>query len=462
MANGDVIKSYESAAEITQFWLNEIVPRYFDADKVNTYRAGTFGYINDILSTTAEDSMHAMIIAKREVLPNTAKFTKSLYLHAAARLMDAPMGIPATANVLLMFQESELLKYGTTQGNLHTFILDDTFVAKVDGIPFMMDYPLVILSQRRENGRYAHTTHYDLYVNNTLADSVEKYLPNKMLHYRGTDYLIVEAKMRQLYRSHAVKLVTANTIISTVTMDFMYDGMLANFEVFYKEDDSSPEVQLLKVMEDSNIPKVPFCWYKIVDEYIIRLMFPANVYFAPKLNSTIRIEIYTTLGSGGNFDQYNSDIISENTSTKYPYNTQVPVFGTVDGPSSGGADTIETEEFREAVMRAYATNMTFITNDDLQRYFDTLMVGTKDRFKFTKQRDDSFVRLHGAFLRMRDSTDNVVPTNTLDIILDPLESAADFDIYADAVKRRILKPGALFTYRHDTTKNKYILRRIHD
>lgn len=460
MAN-DSVRSYESAAEITNFWIKNIMPRYFDSSAVNTYRAGTLGYTSDIMSTVTEDSFHAMMVAKREVLPNTAQYLSSLYLHGAARLMDAPMGTPAQANILLMIQQSELLKYGETEGRLHTFVLDDSFVALVGDIPFMLDYPIKILSVKRENGKYAHTTHYEINMRNSLVTSEEKYLPNKMMNYQGTEFLVMSVKMRQLTRQTQTALISSNTIVSTVTKEFRFDGTLANFEIFYKQDDTTPEVQLIKMMEDSVILHEPFCWYKVVNDSTLRITFPANIYFTPRLNSTITVNIYTTKGDEGNFDKYDSDIISDNDSRRYPYNAQVPVFGVVDGASSNGASIISQEDYRRKVMRAYATNMTFATENDLQMYFDSLMEGTSDRFKFTKQRDDSFVRLHGAFLRMKDEGNNVVPTNTLDLVLDPQEEKADFDIYSDAVKKFIIRPGALFHYYNDE-EHKYVVRRIKD
>lgn len=459
MATNDAIKEYTGAGDITEFFLRNFAPRYFDPALINTYRAGTFGYITDLIATVTEDSMHAMTIAKREVLPNTAQYLKSLYAHAASRFMDAPMADPAIANLVLLIQESDILKYGTDDGGIHTFTLDDTFIAKVDDIAFMLDYPINIISVRRENGRWAHTTHYDFYIQNSLVASEEKYLPNKIMHYLGTDYLAMSAKMRQIEKTYVSQLVTSNAIVSTVIMDFPFTGKLANFEVFYTENTNSQRIQLQKVMQDSSIPHKPFCWYKIVDDATIRITFPANIYFAPRLNSTITMEISTTRGSKGNFERYDSDIVSENSSSRYTYNGQVPVFGAVDGPSAGGADLINKAEFREEVMRRYCTNKAFITVNDLQLYFNTLMVGTTDRFKFTKKRDDSFIRLYGAFLRMKDESNNVVPTNTLDMILDPLEDRQDFDIYATAVNRYIIKPGALFTYFHDENR-KYELRRI--
>lgn len=461
MATSDNVKSYENAAEIVDYWINEVAPRYFDMANVNTYRAGTLGFINDVMSTTTEDTIHGMMIARREFYPNTAQYLKSLYKHAAARFMDAPMATPAQATILLMIQQSDILKYGTDNENLHTFVLDDTFIAYVDDIPFMLDFPINILSVQRENGKYAHTTHYDFYINNSLVTSSERYLPNKVINYRGTEYIVISAKMRQISKSYQSQLVTSNTIVNTVTMDFPFDGTLANFEVFYQENDSTARVQLEKHMTDSTIPKVPFCWYTIIDDSTIRLTFPANAYFVPRLNSTISIEISTTLGSSGNFDSYEADIVSENASTRYPYNAQVPVFGAVDGASTGGKDILSKEEFREEVMRAYCTNNVFITNNDLQLYFDQLMIGTNDRFKFVKKRDDAFVRLYGAFLLMKDTGNNVIPTNTLDVYLDPLQAVNDFDIYSEAVRRFIIRPGALFTYRHSTEDDeKYLVTRI--
>lgn len=460
MASNENVKSYVTAAEMVDYWINKVAPRYFEMDNVNTYRAGTLGLINDMMGTSVEDVVHGMMVARREFYPNTAQYMKSLYRHAAAREMDAPMATPATATILLMIQQSDILKYGTQNENLHTFVLDDTFIAYVDDIPFMLDYPIEILSVQRENGKYAHTTHYDFYINNSLTTSSEKYLPNKVMNYKGTEYLIIAATMRQIAKTYDSQLVTSNSIVNTVTMDFYYDGKLANFEVFYKENDNSARVQLEKHLVDSSIPKVPFCWYQLVDDNTIRLTFPANAYFVPRLNSTISIEIATTLGSNGNFDSYESDIVSENASTRYSYNTQVPVFGTVDGAATGGRDLIDKEEFRSQVMRAYATNHTYITVNDLQLYFDQLMEGTTDRFKFVKKRDDAFIRLYGAFLLMKDEGNNVVPTNTLDVELDPLEDQQDFDLYSEAVRRFIIKPGALFTYKKNE-EDKYVVERIH-
>ena len=462
MANSDVVRSNVNAAEIVDYWHTNVAPKYFNMDNVNTYRSGTLGYIDDIVATAMEDTAHAVMIARREFYPNTAQYTKSLYRHAASRQMDAPMAVPPVANMLLMIQQSDILRYGETDGDLHTFVLDDTFIAYVDDIPFMLDYPIKILSVPKSNGKYAHTTHYDFYIDNSLSTSPEKYLPNKTMNYQGTEYVIVQAQMRQIAKKYDSHVVTSNSIINTTTVDFKYSGDLANFEVFYKENDSKPRVQLLKKLRDSGISKQPFCWYELVDEETIRLTFPANAYFMPKLNSVVSIEIATTMGVAGEFDSYASDIVSHNVSARYPYNGQVPVFGTVDGSSSGAKSLTAKEDLRQEVMRAYATNLTYISVNDIQMYFNTLMQGTTDRFKFVKKRDDAFIRLYGAFLLMKDSAGNVVPTNTLDIELDPLQSAQDFDIYATTVDRFIVKPGALFTYKQAEDAERFVLRRIHN
>ena len=153
MASSDNVRNYVNAAEIVNYWLKNVNPRYFNMENVNTYRAGTLGLITDLMATTVEDTAHAVMIARREFYPNTAQYLKSLYTHAASRFMDAPMAKPATANILLMIQQSDILKYGTTEGDLHTFVLDDTFIAYVDDIPFMLDYPVKILSVKKENGK---------------------------------------------------------------------------------------------------------------------------------------------------------------------------------------------------------------------------------------------------------------------------------------------------------------------
>lgn len=458
------VSQYTSAAELMEYWLKDIAPKYLDMDKVNTYRTGIFGYINETMSTMGEDSINAITVARREFYPNTAQYMKSLYKMAAARHMDLPMATPATANMLLMIQESDIVNpaYGTIENGLHEFVLDNTFVAMVDDIPFMLDYPIVILSKPKANNNYAHTTHYDFRVANSLATNPEKYIPNKIMQYEGTKYLIMQVQMRQIEKTYETKIVTSNTVVSTVTMDFPFAGDLANFEVFYKENDSSPKVQLKKCMNDSIMPKEPFCWYTFVDGSTIRLTFPANVYFVPKLNSEISVEISTTLGKDGNFESFASDIISKNDSENYPYNTQVPVFGIVDGASTGGKAIIDMEEYRIMVENSYATNRTFTTVTDLQLYFNELMIGTEDRFKFTKKRDDAFVRLYGSFLLMKDANSNAVPTNTLDVYLDPLKASRNFDLYDATTHRYIIKPGAIFEYSSQDDPNDFTVRRTKD
>ena len=453
-----------SAADLMDYWIANLAPKYMDLQKTNLYRTGTFGYINEVLSTMGEDSINAITVARREFYPNTAQYMKSLYKMAAARKMDLPMATPATARVLLMIQESDIVNpaYGTVENGLHSFVLDNTFVAMVDDIPFMLDYPIVILSKPKANNNYAHTTHYDFRIANSLATSPEKYIPNKIMQHDGTKYLIMQVQMRQIEKTYDTKIVTSNAVVNTVTMDFPFDGNLANFEVFYKEDDGSPRVQLKKILNDSYIPKEPFCWYTLIDDSTIRLTFPANVYFVPKLNSEISIEISTTLGSGGNFDSFESDIISKNDSERYPYNTQVPVFGVIDGSSSGGKDIIDMEEYRVQVEDAYATNHTFTTETDLQLYFNELMIGTDDRFKFTKKRDDSFIRLYGSFLLMKDANKNAIPTNTLDVFIDPVKAAQNFDLYDSTTHRYIMKPGAIFEYSSQDDPNDFTIRRTRE
>ena len=482
------VSDKQSSLRQQEEWLEQIAPKYFDLNHISTYRSGLFGYTNEVMSTISEDVYNAVTNVRREFYPNTAGYLSSLYRMAALQQIDAPMATPGTCNAILLIKEDDILPTIKSNKNMdNSFYINNDILFMADDIPFMLDHPIIITGRpnnqviatpsQSENGftrsntvqeRYAYTTRYDLDSGkNSLDTSNTLYLKNRIMQQYGERVLLIEVKLRQVRRRSEEFTINKNAQLSVVTQDITYDGMIANFEVFYRESDGSPEIQLTKQILGAETPTEPFCQYMLLDGYTLRLHFPNNIYFTPKFNSTVRVDIYTTLGKEGNFDSFAGDLTCNNENTAFPKNTSIVISGQISGPCAGGTSIPDFEDFRREVVYSYTTNQTICSDNDLQAYFDKNSLDTNNKVLFFKKRDDVFQRLYGAFMLLKNSNGYVIPTNTLDMRLmrgyidteGNLTKESDFDAYYETSKRLILKPGAMFRYADANSSDRFVLKR---
>lgn len=477
----------ESATSQQQEWYENIAPKYFDFNNVNNYRTGIIGYTNEIMANTSEDVYNAVTVVRREFYPNSAGYVSSLYRMAALQQLDAPMATPGTCKAALIIKEEDILPTIMSNENMdNSYYIDNNIIFMADDIPFMIDHPIIItgkpnsqvvaspnvtsknMTKANIKERYAYTTRYDLNAGKNSLDTTNKlYLENKILFEYGERLLMIQVTLRQVRRQTEEILIQKNAQIEVVTQDITYSGNIANFEVFYKESDGSAEIQLQKQILGAETPTVPFCQYMLLDNNTLRLHFPKNIYFTPKFNSSIRVEIYTTLGEDGNFDSFNGELMCNTESENFPKNNSIVISGKISGPCAGGTSIPDIEDFRREVVYAYTTNKTICTDNDLQKYFDKKSLDTKNKVLFFKKRDDVFQRLYGAFMLLKNDTGYVIPSNTLDIRLNRgtidtdqnLGEDSDFDAFYEGSNRFILKPGAIFRYADSNSEDRFTLRR---
>lgn len=463
---------YTTSANALSAWIEDIAPNYFDFDVGELHRTGVFGYINEVMSQSELDAHHAVSIARREFYPTTAIYRKNLFKMAALHRLGYPLANAATCTATLLFKEEELLKYATrVDGSTYNFIVDNSMVIMADDIPFMLDYPIVIVIKKTianpnisgdsidsysnkagviklsENRTY-YTIRYDTTYKNSMNTQTDKYIRSRVIPWAGENLLLIKVGLRQCQRVIEEQAIVKSPTISTVVLDFEFDGNLCNFEVFYLEGDNDP-VQLEKLPLNSNPIKSPFCMYSMIDDNTIRLHFPDNAYFTPKFNSTIRMHIYTTMGEYGNFRVFNGSLSCQPQSEDYQYNNMITVQGMCEGSSIGGMNIQNDEDFRSNIVYAYATNKVVTTENDLQAYFDNQALTSRNKILFFKRRDDVFERLYGAFMLLRDEKDNVIPTNSLDI--DILRKEMDINILennetASDLRGCIIKAGRVWEY----------------
>lgn len=436
------MKRYTSTAELQDEWLTKIAPNYFDLDKINNYRSGVFGYINEVMSTVTMDTHNSINITRREFYPVTAQNPQSMNKMATLQHVGFPVATPGTCRAVLIFDEDEIIENSTYKNGNYTCIIDNTAEISADVIPFSILYPIVIISNK-SNGRWNHTIHYDKSGKNDLdKEPSAYYLNHKTIMNEGKRYLMIQTRLYQVELESVTELVTTDALVQTVSMLFEFEGDLASFEVYYiEEPDVSTPVRLQKVMKGLSTPTTPFCQYTMLDSNLLELTFPKNIYFTPELNSEIRVDFYTSLGKGGEFDFFEGDLTCDMDSELYPYNNNMTMLGVLDGSCIGAEDVPSTEEYMRLIQDAYCTNHTITTTTDLQREFDRIANTSKNRVRFRKKRADIY-REWGAYILLKDSAGNVVPTNSMSVSL----KLDEFDTHNGTSQEAIIKPGALFEY----------------
>ena len=446
-------KKYTSSAELQDYWTNNIAPKYFDFDNVNNYRAGIFGYINEVMSTVTMDAHNALNIARREFYPVSAQNAQSIYKMAALQKIGLPVATAASCNAILLLNQDEVLSNSTEKNGVRTCVIDNSASIAADNIPFSLLYPIVIVS-KNTNGTWSHTIHYDKSIKNDLDTDVSAnyYITNKTINQDGKRYILLAVNLKQLKRESIQQLITMNSAVKTVSLLFPFEGDLAGFEVFYYEEADSTPVQLKKIMQGNGISESPFCQYRLLGDNLMEITFPNNIYFTPALNSEIRLDVYTSLGKSGDFPAFSGSLTCSMESEQYPYNNNMSMIGIVNGSCTGGVDKPNMNVYTQTVQDAYSTNGTITTSNDLQVKFNNISKNSNNMVKFQKRRADIMYRQYGAFILLKDEDGNVVPTNTLDVKM----TLDEFDTQNGIDQNAFIKPGSLFTYEEDS----YTIKKI--
>lgn len=442
-------KVYGSSAEIQSYLIENIAPNYFDFDQINNYRSGIFGYVNEVLSVITMDTHNAINIARREFYPVSAQNPKSFYKMAALQQIGLPTVTPGQLRAVLLLDRNEVISNSQySKDGVYSCVIDNTMSILAGNIPFTLLYPIVIISNET-NGVWTHTAHYDKSISNDIDKNKANnyYIANRTINQNGKKYLLLDVILYQAAREPISGMVDTDSDIETATLLFNFEGKLANFEVFYVEEPGeSKPIQLKKLMEGQSMVESPFCYYRLLNSNQIEISFPKNVYFTPELNSEIRLDVYTSLGKDGEFPSFSGDLTCSTDSEDYPYNNNMTILGKSNGSCKLAANAPSIEEYKTIIKAAYATNNTITTSNDLQVLFDKNSVN-HNKIVFRKKRSDAFDRTYGAYILLKDTDGNVIPTNTLTVNM----LLSEFDTFNDATSKAIIKPGTLFEY--DSSSN---------
>ena len=411
--------------------ISEIQKKYIEEDD-GTMMLGIYGYLNEVNANTLQNAILVASEYGNEAIPIRSKFERTILTNAITYDIQDINAKPATMKVMIGFVKSSLDEY---LDNNKYFTLDRYSDINIEDYTFHLDYDIIIRRHKLVNGNIIYAANYDINFNNTMSDIVNPYLASPIIsNIQGDDYIFIICDIRQTSLEIVTNKVITNNILQSKTFDVEFENQLAKFNIFVEEN--GVKTELIPVYEGLPYDKDEYyCYYTYINSNIIRIKFDRQSY-QPALNCEITVEVYTTLGSGGNFT-YDNLIMLPLTSTRFDYKNIKAIIKSMTS-SVDGADKKTTKELQRIIPKRMLSRGGIINTKDLQNYFD--MIDVNNRLVVYKKRDNQIERLYYAYLLAKDESGDIVPTNTIDINLN----TENFDIVYK--NRYILKPGREIYY----------------
>lgn len=418
--------------------VNELQKQHMPGISDKTRTSGMLGYLNDIESTQIQDATITAAEMANEMWPSRAKFEKNVIAHAINHNIVDINAIPSRINIHFGIEEKELERALT--GN--EFILDKECAIQIGKFEFHLPYDLLIRRNVVLNNEKVYTAKYIIDRSNDLCtDLTNPYLAAPFIQVYNTQrYIMIECMLMQVEHKTKKKKLLSNSPIENKTFEFEFENQLATFLV--KVTEKGKTTYLTPVFEGIGVEQnlIDFCYYIYEDINNIRVRFD-SISYMPSLNAEIEVEIKTTHGAKGNYE-YNTSFFASLSSKKYGYNNVtlfiIPSIGAEKGYDRKSVEALQRILPKEALSRGSITN-----SSDLMSYLK--MIDTDfARMLPQKKVDNQFERTYYSFLLLKDAYNNVVPTNTLDLLL---ARDTDFDIYDN--RKRILKTGCAISYTRD-------------
>lgn len=428
--------------DITQTVL-DLEKDYMEEESEDTLTLGTYGYLADILSRNIQNSIIVTSELGNELFPYKAKFEDNVIAHAIVQNITDINATPAEIQVLIGIRESDLKDKMT--GDQITLDKDSVFrlsegdsqyasTASSDSYEFHLPYDLIISKLVLPNNDYTYTARYDISIKNNISDIQNPYIPVPTIQYQNTNkYVFFSVTLMQVTHETIYKRITSSSVIENRSFEFEIDDeeQLADFVVCV--DDNGETRYLTPLFEGVGIMNnvTDYCYYFFINAHKIRVTFDSLSYM-PKLNSEVTVYIKTTRGAAGNFE-YNAKPILNISSDRFDYK-YLNIYLWPQSKSEHGEDRKTVDELKKIIPKEALSRGSIINTQDVTNFFNMINVET-NRTRILKKVDNQFERSYYAYLLFKDNSNNVVPTNTIDLEINRSEFNENLN------RKYILKQG---------------------
>lgn len=414
--------------------VDEVQRQHMESESDRTRAIGINGYFNDINSLQLQNAVIVASELANEMWPSRAKFEKNVIAHAIIYNIEDINAIPATMRVFIGIPELTVENMLTND----RIVFDKESTFYIGGYEFHLQYDLLLIRNTIENNEKVYTAQYDISRPNELSDITNPYITAPFIQTYNTErYLLLEVDLMQVeHVTVSRKLLTSNPI-ENKTFEFEFENQLAAFEV--KITEMGETTYLTPVFEGVGVDQTieNYCYYTYIESNRIRVRFD-SVSYMPGMNAQIDVLIKTTHGAEGNFE-YNSNFFTSINSDNYGYKN-LSLYIIIGSNSENGVDRKSVDELRRILPKEALSRGSITNTQDLLNYFNMLNNDT-NRMEIQKKVDNQFERTYYAYLVLKDGYNNVIPTNTIDLIV-----AKDGEFDAHDNRKYTLKPGCAILY----------------
>lgn len=459
--NTSINRSYIDNFSVKEFTRDKLVPKFFPDKDISDRTVGMIGLTTEQVSNISEDLFNTASVLFREAFPNRAEIDESIYSHAALFQLSNIFSTAAVCTFILCIDEQAILDNRTKGEALSYFYIDKNLEFNVDGIPFVLDYDIKIrvISKKNENTGETEYLYAASYVldneKNGISNITDPYI--KVRRTARTDNetlscIALEVTAHQCYREVVYEPIINNSKINYPVIDINYNDKIAGFDIYYRAPDSEEFVQMTPLLVYSQPLFNPFCYYELASTGVLRISFNSkDSYWMPEFNSELKVVLYKTLGSDGNFSIYNgTNYVINQDSERFKYSDKYVLSVKAVTASVGGSDQSNLEKLQALTLEAYRTANALTTENDLAEFFNNY----KYRFDnsdilFLKRRDDLFERLYSSFIIMsKDEYKYKTSTLNMDTNMNMMKQIEP-GLY-------VIEPGTLFTS-PQTSKAEFLL-----
>lgn len=416
--------------EISDF-VHELKKDYVNIPDETLY-LGIFGYLSEGFSSLFQNSIVMAAEYSNESIPAKAKFEKNIIANALGLGISDINAKPATMEVMILFKKEDI------ENNLYndTFVLSREYPIYIGDYEFHLDYNLVLKRNTlATSDQDIYTATYDLTdidggedsYWNTVSNINNPYLKTPAIYNAGDIPTIgVYCSISQVSLLDIENKILTNNVIENKTMTFQFEDQLCDFRVLSTTNDVT--TILTPIYEGTYDSKIEnYCYYQYLDSNTIRVKFDSNVKGYPTINTILTIQAQTTKGEAGNFEYSENVVMSYKADAdmehiEYPHKEYSNIYMDIKpSASTGGQDRKDIDELRKNIAKEAVSRGSITSTTDLENYFNAIDTEYSNTFFFKKE-DNVLTRLYSSFIVMKDSSDNIIPTNTIDIEL-PIDSS---------------------------------------
>lgn len=431
--------------------INNLKKRYMEDEEETTLSMGIYGFIGDLEAKKIQIATIQTGQLGNEMFPNRAKLSKNILAHAVNNNIESINAIPAQITVTLCIKLDDIDQYINDDNK---FYIEAEAPIFIDNYEFHFPFDVMITRKKTTNSysfsaQYVISDENDQPIINRLVNITNPYLKQPFIIGIGNDsYLGIQTTIYQYTIETIEDIMISDSVIANKTYSFQFDNQIADFYVTIEQNEKT--YNIVPYIYGSNIDDTVdyYCWYTYTAEDTIRITFD-SASFLPQLNSKLIIKSYTTLGEGGNFDYLNIDKESEGlyidvAADHQPYSSLIMYLEAVSN-SENGKNRKSKDELKKLVPKAMLSRGAISSEADLNNYFD-LINTDENRLVATRKVDNQLTRTWYTHLILKDDENNMVPTNTIDLLFDINN---EYIVLCDD-GRYILPAGSVLKYDPDT------------